>query len=311
MAVPRTRQQFADYCLRRLGGGVLAINVTDDQIDDRIDEALNYYARYHHSGSVKTYLAHQVTEQDKTNRYVTLDEDIIGVVRIFPLSTMFGSTSLFSLTYQFAQSDYLTSALSGSIYPFWIAMTHIELLQQVLMGSQPVRFNEHSDRVYVDMDWSRVATGDYIVIDCYKAVNPDTYEVDADTTASSAVVTVDPTGITTGMLVSGTGITSGTTVVGVSSTGVVLSEEATATGSPTLTFTGQTDVWSDRWLQMYATALIKRNWGNNLKKYDGMPLAGGVQFNGQRIYDEAEKEVEKLEEEMIMSFSMPSTTFIG
>jgi hypothetical protein len=316
VAIPTTRQTFAEHCLRRLGGGVLAINVTDDQTSDRIDEAVNYYQRYHHSGSVKTYLSHQVTDADKVNRYLTLDESIIGVVRLFPLSTMIGSQSLFSLNYQFAQSDFLRQAISGSIVPYWMAMSHISLIQQVLMGEQPVRFNEHHDRVYIDMDWSRVATGDYIVVEAYQALNPETYTLTGTTAASSATLTsvglaTDGMGVTRGMVVSGTGITSGSTVVSRSGATVVLSDAATATGTVSLTFTGSTDMWGDHWLQRYATALLKRQWGNNLSKYTNMPLAGGVAFDGLRILQEAAAEIDKLESEMINSFSLPSGDFVG
>lgn len=247
MALPTSREEFKAYVLRRLGAPVLKINVADEQVEDRIDDALKYYADYHFDGSERQLLAHQVTDQDKTRRYLELEERYIGVIRVMELSSSFGSQSLFSLTYQFAQSDFLASALTGSLVPYWMAMTHIELVQQVLIGRQPIRFNRHMNRLYIDMDWDRVATGDYVVIECYEALDPEEF----------------------------------------------------------------TDVWADRWLLMYVTALVKRQWGENVKKYGGMQMAGGMTFNGQQIWDEASAEIEKLESEMIDSYSLPNIDMWG
>lgn len=246
MALPTNREEFKQYCLRRLGGGVggvgLIVNVSDDQLEDRVDDALQYYRDYHYNGSERMYLAHQVTDTDKTNKYLTLDDKYFGVVRVFEMSSALGSQHLFSLTYQFAQSDFLSSALSGSMVPYWMAMTHIELVQQILIGRQPIRFNEHSNRLYIDMDWDKVHTGDYVVVECFEALDPDVH----------------------------------------------------------------TEIWRDRWLLRYATALVKRQYGENLSKYGGLKGPDGVSFNYERILEEAHDEIEMLEDEMINSYSMPN-----
>lgn len=247
MALPTNRETFKERCLRALGHPVIQINVDATQIDDCVDEALQYWHDYHFDGSERVYLAHQVTEADKTNKYLTIDDKYIGVVRVFELASMLGSSNLFSLAYQFAQSDFLASALSGSIVPYWMAMTHIELIQQVLMGRQPVRFNRHMDKLHIDMDWSRVGVGDYVVIEAYEKADPALYP----------------------------------------------------------------DVWTDRWLYRYCTQLIKRDWGNNLKKFGNMQMPGGITFNGQQIYEEAVTEIAKMEEEMINDFSIPCIDLMG
>jgi hypothetical protein len=247
VAKPTTRQEFADYCLRRLGGGAIKINVTDDQVTDRIDDAINYYQQYHHSGSQKVYLAHQIATIDKTNRYVAVPDTIIGITRMFPMSTSLGSSSLFSLSYQFAQSDFLASALTGSLLPYWMAMTQIELINQILVGEQPIRFNQHTDKVWIDMNWDNVAVGTYLILEGYEALDPET----------------------------------------------------------------NPQAWADLWLQRYTTALIKRQWGENTKKFGAVPGPGGVTINGQMIFDEAESEIAKLEREMLTSFSLPAGDFIG
>jgi hypothetical protein len=247
VALPVNREEFKAKVLRALGGGVIQINVSDDQLEDMVDNALQYYRDYHYNGSERVYLAHQVTSQDKTNKYLDLDDKYFGVVRIFDLSSALGSSNLFSLTFQFAQSDFLSSALTGSMIPYWMAMTHIELIQQILIGRQPIRFNEHKNRLHVDMDWDRVNTGEYIVVECFEELDPDEW----------------------------------------------------------------TEIWGDRWLLKYTTAITKKMWGENLGKYGGLKGPDGTTFNFERILDEANEEIEKLEEEMIGSYSMPNLDFWG
>ena len=246
MAVPTSRAEFTENCLRRLGKPVIEINVDDDQVSDRIDEALHYYWDYHFDGSEKTYYKYAITEQDKTNKYITMPENIIGVVNIFDLGSTLGVNNLFNIRYQIALND-LYTLTSVSMVPYYMAMNHVQFLEQMLVGKQPLRYNRHTDRLYLDMDWDRIASGEYIIVEAYQVVDPDTY----------------------------------------------------------------TDAWSDRWLLRYAACLIKQQWGQNLKKFEGMKLPGGLMFNGQKIYDEATQEREELEKEMIYSYSLPASDLIG
>lgn len=248
MATANTRQSFADLCIRRLGGGVINIDIDDLQLDDRIDEALNYYYEYHHSGSEKVYLSHQLTANDISNKYVTVSDDIISVTNIFDIGSAFGAQSLFSLSYQFAQSDFISATLSGgSIVPYWMAMSHVELIQQVLVGKQPIRYNRNNNRLKIDMDWNRVVEGQYIVMEGYQILDAEDHP----------------------------------------------------------------DVWKDRWLLMYTCALIKRQWASNVGKFANMPLAGGQTFNGDRLWEQAQKEIDQLEAEMISSYSIPVYPLMG
>ena len=248
MALPQTRDQFKDYILRRLGAPVINVNVDDLQVEDRIDDAIALWQQYHYDGTQQVYLAHQVTALDKTNTYIALDPSIVGITRMLALSTSIGSTSIFSLNYQFAQSDLLQSAMSASsIVPLWMALTRLEFMQNVLVGQQPIRFNVHTGRVYIDMDWTRVSTGDYIMLEGYSKVDPTTYP----------------------------------------------------------------DIWSDRWLLRYATALVKKMWGDNIKKFGNMQMAGGITFNGQKIWDEAVAEIEELEKQVMNELSGPNIIMVG
>jgi len=246
MAVPASRSQFKEYCLRTLGKPVLEINVDDDQVEDRIDQALRYYWDYHFDGSEKIYYKHQVTAQDKTNQYITLPENIIGVVNIFNIGDALNTNNMFNIRYQIALND-LYTLTSVSMVPYYMALQHIQMLEYLLVGKQPLRYNRHMDKLRIDMDWNKLEDNHYLIVEAYEVVDPDVY----------------------------------------------------------------TDAWGDRWLAQYATALIKKQWGTNLKKFEGMTLPGGIKFNGQKIYDEADDEIKALEKEMISSYSLPVTDMIG
>ena len=247
MAVPTSRTEFKSYCLRSLGYPVIEINVDDDQIDDRIDEALKYWWDYHFDGTEKIYYKHQITSTDRTNKYITLPDNIIGAVNLFSIGDpSIRSDDLFNIRYQIALND-LYTLTSVSLVPYYMAMQHLAVIQELLVGRQPIRYNRHRNILYIDMDWNTVNDGEWLLVEAYQIVEPDTY----------------------------------------------------------------TDAWGDRWLLQYATALIKRQWGNNLKKFDGMQMPGGLTFNGQKIYDEAIEEINKLEDEMINSYSLPVMDMIG
>lgn len=247
MAVPTTRDQFKQYCLRKLGAPVIEINVDDDQVDDRIDEALRYYWDYHFDGSEKAYYKHQVTDEDKANKYITLPENIIGAVSIFNIGDpSMRASDIFNIRYQIALND-LYTLTSVSLVPYYMAMQHLGTITDLLVGKQPIRYSRHKNKLFIDMDWTKLNTGEYLIVEAYEIVDPTTY----------------------------------------------------------------TDVWGDRWLSTYATALIKRQWGNNLKKFTGMQLPGGIQFNGQQIYDEANEEIAMLEKDMVTNLSLPVMDMIG
>lgn len=246
MANPATRDEFKAYCLRKLGDGVVQINVSDEQVEDRIDESLSYYADYHFDATEKTYLKHQVTANDISNGYLTIPENIIGVVDIFDIGDSQSTTNLFNARYQFAL-NYVFDLSSYGLQTYYIYMQNIQFLEEFLVGKQPIRYQRHVNKLHIDMDWNNLTVGQYIIAVCYRIVDPDVY----------------------------------------------------------------TDVWKDRWLQNYCSAKIKYQWGSNLTKFVDMQLPGGVRYNGELILNEARDEINKLEEEMISSYSLPVTDFIG
>jgi hypothetical protein len=268
MATPATREQLKQYCLRTLGKPVIEINVDDDQLEDRIDEALQYFAQYHYDGIRRTYLKYQYTQADKDrilgnssesvtknsvttswsegNNFLVVPESVISVINIFPFSDK-GNLNLFDVRYQLRLND-LYDFSSTSIINYDVVLRHLDFLDHVLVGEKPLRFNQHDNRLYVDMDWANDLTvGEYLVIEAYRKLDPTVY----------------------------------------------------------------TDVYNDIYLKRYATALIKKQWGANLSKFNGVTMLGGVSLNGQQIFSEALQDIQKLEEEIRSTFELNPAMMIG
>lgn len=175
MAIPTSRIEFKEFCLRKLGKPVIEINVDEDQIDDRVDEAIKYYWDYHFDGTEKIYYKHQVTDADRENKYLTIPENIIGVVQVFPIGDpSIRSDDLFNIRYQIALND-LYTLTSVSMIPYYMTMQHLQLIQEFLVGKQPIRYNRHRDIVHIDMDWNSVSVGEYLLIEAYQVVDPEVY----------------------------------------------------------------------------------------------------------------------------------------
>ncbi len=175
MAVPTSRSEFKEFCLRKLGKPVIEINVDDDQVDDRVDEALSYFWDYHFDGADKEYYKHQITDTDKTNKYITLPENIIGAVNIFDITPMFGGGGdLFNVMYQIALND-MHSLTSFELLPYYMMRTHLENIQQMLVGKKPLRYNRHKNQLHIDMNWDYVNEDQWIIVEAYSIVDPETY----------------------------------------------------------------------------------------------------------------------------------------
>lgn len=243
---PTNKEEFKDYCLRRLGSPVIEINVENDQLDDRVDEALLFFQDYAFDGTEKTFYKYQVTPQDMVNNSIPVPPGIIGVIHVFPVGQNLATNNLFNIRYQIALND-LYDLTATSLTPYYLAMQNIQFIEQMLVGEQPFRFNKHTGLLHVDMDWTTINPGEYMVIEVYQIVDPAVYA----------------------------------------------------------------SLWNDRWLQRYATALIKRQWGSNLTKYVGVQLPGGNTFNGIKLYDDAIKEIEQLEKEVVWTYAWHTEDLIG
>ena len=248
MAQITSRPNFKDYCLRRLGFPVIDINVDDDQIEDRIDDALQYWQDYHFDGLQKVYWIKTVNQTDINNRYLDATSaqdgqgntlEIAGVTRIFPLSDSQATINMFDLRYQLRLNE-LYDFTSASYINYTLTQQHLRSLELMFTGETPIRFNRHMERLYIDWAWgsSQAPVGTVVVAESYAIVNPDVYG----------------------------------------------------------------KVWEDRWLKRYATALIKKQWGANLQKFNNLQLPGGVTLNADKIIEEAVAEITALEEDMENSY---------
>jgi hypothetical protein len=244
MATIITRTAFKEYCLRKLGFPVIEINVDDDQVEDRIDEALQYWQDYHFDGLQKVYYIKALQQQDINNKYIDLSDardtsnnslEIVGITRIFPIQDSQASINMFDLRYQLRLNE-LYDFTSASYINYTLTMQHLRSLELMFTGEIPIRFQRHMQKLFIDWAWgsSQAPVGTVVVAECYAIIDPTVY--------------------------------------------------------------GR--VWNDRWLKDYATCLIKRQWGSNLKKFGGIQLPGGVTLNGDKIFQEADDEIKMLQQDM-------------
>ena len=262
MATPSTRETLKQYCLRNLGKPVIDINVDDDQVEDRIDEALQYFAQYHVDGVERMYLKYLVTADDITrmttdasesitensitttykraDNFLVVPSSVISVINVFPLSDR-ANLNMFDVRYQLRLND-LYDFSSTSIVHYQMTMQHLDFLDHILVGEKPMRFNQLSNRLYLDMDWGTdITAGEYLIFEVYRKVDPDTY----------------------------------------------------------------TDLYDDLYLKRYTTALIKRQWGQNLSKFSGTAMLGGVTLNGPELFSAAIDDQQRLEEEIRLNYEEP------
>ena len=283
MASPSSRSELADYCRRQLGAPVLEINVADEQVDDIIDDAVQYFQERHFDGVAQAYLKYKITQDDidrgrasmETNKkqtgittttatadiagtdttfsyyensnFLQIPPAVIGVTKIYHFDgTNTMTNNMFSVKYQMFLNDiYYWGATELLTYA--MTKTYLEDINFLLTTEKQIRFNKRMDRLYLDIDWGSVSKDDYLVIDCFRQLDPNDY--------------------------------------------------------------GR--VWNDSFLKKYATALMKRQWGQNLLKFQGVKLPGGVELNGRQIYDDAEKDLEIIREQMSNTYELPPLDMIG
>ena len=253
MAQPTSRSELRDYCLRKLGFPVIDINVDDDQLEDRIDDALQKFREYHFDGTTEEYLAVKVNQNIIKKRQIQVSDNIIGVTRMLPVSGASISSSssqgfnIFDINYQIRLNDFY-NLLSSSYTYYVIARQHLSMLDMIVTGEIPISFNKKTNTIGLFMDLNaRVNENDYLVFQATRVTDPDSYE----------------------------------------------------------------KVFNDLWLKKYTTALFKMQWGSNLTKYANYTLPGGLVVNGEKIYNDAAEEVEKLEIELRDTFEMPTPMMVG
>jgi len=280
MAKPTTRQGLIDYCFRKLGAPVLEINVDDDQIDDLVDDTIQYFQERHFDGVVRTYLKHEITQDDldrgratglsgvgiastsaqsgpapsspvisnfqETTNFLQIPDSIIGINKIFKFDTSSISGGMFSIKYQLFLND-LYHFNSVDLLTYAMTKTYLEDIDHLLTTDKQIRFNKRQNRLYLDIDWQSMSLGDYLVIDCERALDPETF----------------------------------------------------------------TDVYNDSFVKQYLTALIKRQWGANMMKYGGVKLPGGIELNGRQYYEDGQRELDEIRQRMSTDYELPPFDLIG
>ena len=234
MATPDTRDELIDYCLRALGSPVLEINVADEQIEDRVDEGLQWFREYHPDGKRRFYIKHQITQADIDNKYIDLGQDLLTVVRMFRVDMAYASTKFFDIKYQMRLNDNADlKRFSGDMAYYEQMQQHLSLLDMKLTGVPQITHDRQGNRLYFYISSEKLSVGDHIVCEVYGIRTPDS--------------TVE-----------------------------------------------YNSLWNHKFLKEYITSIIKRQWGTNLLKFDGMTLPGGVQISGRSIFEDANNELEQI-----------------
>ena len=247
MAKPTTRATLQDYCLRNLGAPVIEINVDEDQIEDRTDDALQFYQEFNSDGVIREYLKHELTATDITNSYITVADSVTSIVRLLKINASSGST-LFDMGYHMRMNDvFMLQGLSTQLQSYEQSQQKLSLIDHTLNTEEHIRFSRHINRVHMDEGFGDLVAGEFIVLEVYSIIDPGTYA----------------------------------------------------------------DVYNDLYLKKYLTALIKRQWGANMMKFDGFQLPGGITMNGRQMFEDAIEEITGLEEECRLMWAMPDNFLMG
>jgi hypothetical protein len=276
MAKPASRQELIDYALRQLGAPVLEINVSEEQIDDRLDDALQYFNERHFDGVEKMYLKYKFTQEDidrgrsrgggktvgivtttgssgnrtanweENSNYIPIPDTIVGVERVFKLDNRSITSNLFNVNYQLFLNDIYWFS-STELVNYYVTKRYLEDIDWIVNPQRQIRFNKRQGRLYIDMSWDSIIEGNYLIMECYRILDPSDYS----------------------------------------------------------------KVYNDYFLKLYFTSLLKKQWGQNLIKFQGVKLPGGIELNGRQIYDDAVKELEDIRSRMLSEFETAPFDLIG
>lgn len=281
MAKPSTRQGLIDYCLRQLGAPVLEINVADEQIDDLVDDTIQYFNERHYDGVEKMYLKYKITQDDidrgratgttgvgivtttgtstnisgvgtitsnfyENSNFIQVPDSVIGIEKVFKFDTSTLSSGMFSIKYQLFLND-LYYFSSVDLLSYAMTKSYLEDIDFLLTTDKQVRFNKRQDRLYLDIDWGEKTKDTFFVLECYRALDPESFS----------------------------------------------------------------QVYNDTFVKKYLTALIKKQWGQNLIKFQGVKLPGGIELNGRAIFEDGQRELEDIKQKMSSEYELPPLDCIG
>jgi len=276
MAKPASRQELINYCLRKLGAPVLEINIAEEQLDDLVDDALQFFNERHFDGVEKMFLKYKITADDiergrskadnnnldveittassnigtfeweENSNFIQVPDAVIGIERVFKLDNRTIASNMFNINYQLFLNDIYWFS-STEMMNYYMTKRYLEDIDWIVNPEKQIRFNKRQNRLYIDTSWDTLNADDYLLIECYRILNPSDF----------------------------------------------------------------TKVYNDSFLKMYLTSLIKRQWGQNLIKFQGVKLPGGVELNGRQIYDDAVRELQSIEDKMMTTYELPPMDLIG
>ena len=281
MAKPTTKQGLIDYCLRQLGAPVLEINVADEQIDDLLDDTIQYFNERHYDGVEKMYLKYKITQDDidrgratgttgvgivtttgtstnisgvgtitsnfyENSNFIQVPDSVIGIEKVFKFDTSTLSSGMFSIKYQLFLND-LYYFSSVDLLSYAMTKSYLEDIDFLLSTDKQVRFNKRQDRLYLDIDWGEKTKDTFLVLECYRALDPESFS----------------------------------------------------------------QIYNDSFVKKYLTALLKKQWGQNLIKFQGVKLPGGIELNGRAIFEDGQRELEDIKQKMSSEYELPPLDCIG
>jgi len=266
MASPNSRADLITYCKRQLGEPVLQVNIDDEQVNNVIDDTIQFFQENCYNGMERAYLFHEITADDKTRfaasvttssgttdwkettNYIPVPDHVVGITRVFGLVSNSIRSNLFGVEYQLFLND-LYAFGSLDILNYYMNKQYLETLDMVLNNGsfQQFRYTMRRDRLYMDLDKDFLKEGSNILIECHRLVDP----------------------------------------------------------------TDATEMYNDMFVKKYATALMKKQWGQNLIKYNNVQLPGGITLNGRELYTDALAEIEKIESEVLSKYAIPPMDMIG
>ena len=282
MAQPSNRTELIDYCKRQLGAPVLEINIADEQVEDLVDDAVQYFQERHFDGVYPALFKYKITQDDidrgtsqpgkegsvgittetatqsfdgatqsftwnENGNYLKVPDNIIGITKIFHYDGSNAiSSGMFSIKYQMFLNDIYYMGAS-EVLSYAMTKTYLADLDFLLTTQKQIRFNKRQERLYLDIDWNTINKDDYVIVDCFSTLDPSDYG----------------------------------------------------------------NVWNVSFLKKFLTATMKRQWGQNLIKFAGVKLPGGKELNGRQIYDDAEKDLEIIRDQMSNTYELPPLDMIG
>jgi len=292
MAKLQSATELKEYAYRRLGYPKVEIQVDDTQAYDRIDDAIQLFVERHFDGVEEKFITIRFVATDEANQYLTLDDGIVAVTRIYEPGA-YSSEAMNDVRYRIMM-DQMFDMTKVNMQYFEMTMQHLDLISDYFNPDRTFTYNKANNRLYSH-------SGTILGPSCnVKGVCSDTSYTD-ETACTGASETWTAYDTESKCTTAGSKWYNGSRII-VRAFVAVEPDESTSYAL---------DVYNDEWIKKYVTALLKKQWGSNMKQFDGMPLPGGIVVNGQQLFDEANEEIQRLEEEFSLNYEIPTNFLVG